>query len=55
MITVVFLTIALLSLGRVRSRNLIADVRYWFIVKILVISAILFSLVDILICILLVV
>lgn len=55
MITVFFLAIALLSLGKVRSRNLIADDRYWFTIKILVIAAILFSLLDILICFLLVV
>ena len=55
MITVFFLAIALLSLGKVRSRNLIADDRYWYAIKILVITAILFSLLDNLICFLLVV
>lgn len=55
MITVFFLAIALLSLGKVRSRNLIANDRYWYSVKILVVVAILFSLLDILICFLLVV
>jgi hypothetical protein len=49
------LLIAILSIGRVRSHNLIADDRYWFIIKILVISAILFSLLEYVIYFLLVV